>query len=164
MEQGVRNMSYQAPMLLLLTVAMLIVVYGWLYWRQKVVSIDYPCLVLLIGGQENYLEGLLRLFFLWCQRSNSLWRLQVITAKPSQSTIAILRHLFVPYSCIHTATTATPVPGTASGSQLLVAAGKGVYCLDIRGEKSFKGARQRLEHVWQQKETQEGINKPRREE
>lgn len=141
------DMSYQAPVILLATVAMLILAYSWICWRQKVASIDKPCLVLLIGDQENFLEGLLRLFFLRCQRRKSLWRLRVIAERPSKVTLAILCHLLVPYSC---ALTALPLPGMFDEGQGAAGAGNKVYCLDIREEKSFRGAWQRLEQFWQQ--------------
>lgn len=142
-------MSYQAPMILLVTVGVIILVYGRLCRRQKVADINYPSLVLLVNGQDDFLEGLLRYFFLWSHWNNAYWQLQVIAEQPSAATLAILHHFFAPYSCHKIVEAGQEMPLSplypVIGSEL-------IHYLDIRGERNFKTALQRLRHVFHNNE------------
>lgn len=138
-------MSYQAPVILLVTVGFIILTHCWLCRHQKVTGINYPCLVLVIGDQDNFLEGLLRHFFLWCYWKNDCWRLQVIVEQPSAVTFTILRHFFAPYSCYKIVEKGQKI---SLDPLYLVGGSETVHYLDIRGEKSFKTALNRLRNVY----------------
>jgi len=139
-------MDYQAPVLLLATAGSMALFYGWFCWRQKVASIKYPCLVLLIGDQEQFLEGLLRHFFFWCYWGNSLWRLQIVAEQPSEATLAILRHFLYCYSSCEII---CPGQGAPLALQPLANLNEPVHFLDIREETNFKAALTGLYHVYQ---------------
>lgn len=140
-------MGYQAPIALLVTINIILLTYGYLYRCQKAIGPDYSGLVLLIGDRDEFLEGLLRYFFCWCYRDSTYRQLQVIVKQPSEVTLAILHHFFVPYSYGGEIKTKAEMPVWSS-----YPAADNEFCyLDFRYEKDFQTALKRLHHVCRNK-------------
>ncbi|WP_156272823.1 hypothetical protein [Neomoorella glycerini] len=136
------DVGYQAPVILLAAVASLALAYGCFWWRQKELTLDYPCLALLVGNQEEFLEGLLRRFWWWCYWYGSPWRLVVITDAQAKATLAILRHFFYPYPfcrLIYAGEEALLTMEFTAG-----AGGRQAHFLDIRTEQDFNSAWTRI--------------------
>ncbi|WP_258360805.1 hypothetical protein [Moorella sulfitireducens (nom. illeg.)] len=128
-------MGYQAPIILLATVVLLVLVYSLFWWRQKELTFTYSTLALLVGNQENFLEGILRRFWWWCFWYGVPWKLVIIIDVRARASVAILHQFFYPYPSfpvIFSHEEVMEVGRFPAGDD-----GRQVYLLDIRREKDF---------------------------
>jgi len=132
MEQGVIDLSYQAPVALLVTVVSLVLAYGWIWWRQRNLMLTYPRLELVVGNQGEFLEGLLRQLLWWCNWRGAPWQLLIYTDTSARVTLAILRHFFYPY------------PGNFFRIDSYTGKAVPAHILDLRQETSLNSAWVRL--------------------
>jgi hypothetical protein len=150
--------GYQAPVILLAAVVFLVLAYGSFWRQQKELTVNYPSLALLVGNQEEFLEGILRRFWWWCYWYGLPWRLVVIIDAQAKASLAILHYFFYPYPflrviCAREKGLLTWEFSTGSG-------GRQAHFLDIRTEKDFNSTWTRIYRACLKNKLTEGKNKP----
>lgn|GEM_PF-2330139 len=151
-------MGYQAPVILLAAVVFLVLAYGSFWRQQKELTVNYPSLALLVGNQEEFLEGILRRFWWWCYWYGLPWRLVVIIDAQAKASLAILHYFFYPYPFLRVICAREEAFLTM---EFTVGVGGRQACfLDIRTERDFNSTWTRICRACLKNKLTEGKNKP----